>query len=44
MAEAFSGKCPVVSTRLGAFGYDVKHGSELFWLTIQTSLRPDVFA
>jgi glycosyltransferase involved in cell wall biosynthesis len=29
VADAFSRKCPVVSTRLGAFGYDVKHGREL---------------
>ena len=29
IADAFSRKCPVVSTRLGAFGYDVKHGREL---------------
>jgi glycosyltransferase involved in cell wall biosynthesis len=29
IAEAFSRKCPVVSTRLGAFGYDVKNGREL---------------
>jgi polysaccharide biosynthesis protein PslH len=30
IADAFSRKCPVVSTRLGAFGYDVGHGRELF--------------
>ena len=29
VADAFSRKCPVVSTHLGAFGYDVKHGREL---------------
>lgn len=29
IADAFSRKCPVVSTRLGAYGYDVKHGREL---------------
>ena len=29
IADAFSRKCPVVSTRLGAFGYDVQHGREL---------------
>ena len=29
IADAFSRKCPVVSTRLGAFGYEVRHGSEL---------------
>jgi glycosyltransferase involved in cell wall biosynthesis len=29
VADAFSRKCPVVSTRLGAFGYDVEHGREL---------------
>lgn len=29
VAEAFSRKCPLVSTRLGAFGYDVVHGREL---------------
>jgi glycosyltransferase involved in cell wall biosynthesis len=29
MAEAFSRKCPVIATRLGAFGYNVKHGAEL---------------
>jgi glycosyltransferase involved in cell wall biosynthesis len=29
IAEAFSRKCPVVSTRLGAFGYDVQDGNEL---------------
>lgn len=29
VADAFSRKCPVVATRLGAFGYDVEHGREL---------------
>jgi glycosyltransferase involved in cell wall biosynthesis len=29
VAEAFGQKCPLVSTRLGAFGYDVKHEREL---------------
>jgi glycosyltransferase involved in cell wall biosynthesis len=29
IAEAFSRKCPVVSTTLGAFGYDVHDGEEL---------------
>jgi glycosyltransferase involved in cell wall biosynthesis len=29
IAEAFSRKCPVVSTRLGAFGYDLRSGDEL---------------
>jgi polysaccharide biosynthesis protein PslH len=29
IAEAFSRKCPVVSTRLGAYGYDVAEGREL---------------
>jgi glycosyltransferase involved in cell wall biosynthesis len=29
IAEGFSRKCPVVSTRLGAFGYDVHHTREL---------------
>ncbi len=27
--DAFSRRCPVVSTRLGAFGYEVRHGREL---------------
>ena len=27
--DAFSRKCPLVSTRFGAFGYDVEHGREL---------------
>jgi len=29
IAEAFSRKCPMVSTSLGAYGYDVTHGEEL---------------
>jgi polysaccharide biosynthesis protein PslH len=29
IAEAFSRKCPVVSTPLGVFGYTVRHGEEL---------------
>ena len=29
IADAFSRKCPVVSTRLGAYGYDVQTGREL---------------
>lgn len=29
IADAFSRKCPVVATRLGAYGYDVQHGREL---------------
>jgi glycosyltransferase involved in cell wall biosynthesis len=29
IADAFSRKCPVVSTKLGAFGYDVRSGREL---------------
>jgi glycosyltransferase involved in cell wall biosynthesis len=29
IADAFSRKCPIVSTRLGAFGYDVESGREL---------------
>jgi polysaccharide biosynthesis protein PslH len=29
IAEAFSRKCPIVSTRVGAFGYDVESGREL---------------
>ncbi|MBA2271174.1 MAG: glycosyltransferase, partial [Chthoniobacterales bacterium] len=29
IADGFSRKCPVVSTQLGAFGYDVQHGLEL---------------
>ena len=30
IADGFSRKCPLVSTRVGAFGYDVTHGRELF--------------
>jgi glycosyltransferase involved in cell wall biosynthesis len=30
VAEGFSRKCPVVSTSLGAYGYDVTSGRELF--------------
>ncbi|HEY0341870.1 MAG TPA: glycosyltransferase, partial [Steroidobacteraceae bacterium] len=30
IAEAFSRKCPVVSTTLGAYGYEVTDGRELF--------------
>jgi polysaccharide biosynthesis protein PslH len=29
IADAFSRKCPVVSTNLGAFGYEAQHGREL---------------
>ena len=29
IADAFSRRCPVISTRLGAYGYDVRHGREL---------------
>lgn len=29
IAEAFSRKCPTVSTTIGAFGYEVKHGEHL---------------
>jgi glycosyltransferase involved in cell wall biosynthesis len=29
IADAFSRKCPIVSTRLGAYGYDVRDGCEL---------------
>ena len=29
IAQAFSRKCPVVSTSLGAFGYDVINGEEI---------------
>jgi glycosyltransferase involved in cell wall biosynthesis len=38
LAEAFSRKCPVVSTRLGAFGYEVTNGKHLF-----VADRPDDF-
>ena len=30
IAEAFSRKCPIVSTHFGAYGYDVQDGNELF--------------
>ena len=30
IAEGFARKCPVVSTRLGAFGYDIESGRHLF--------------
>ncbi len=30
IAEAFGHRCPMVSTSLGAYGYDVKDGQELF--------------
>ena len=39
IAEAFSRKCPVVSTPLGAYGYDVTHGQELL-----LAGAPDTFA
>jgi len=39
IADAFSRKCPVVSTNLGAFGYDVRHGRELLLAD-----NPDEFA
>ena len=29
IAEGFSRKCPIVSTHIGAYGYEVKHGREL---------------
>jgi glycosyltransferase involved in cell wall biosynthesis len=29
IAEAFARKCPVVATRIGAFGYDVRDGEEI---------------
>jgi glycosyltransferase involved in cell wall biosynthesis len=29
IAEGFSRKCPIVSTRVGAYGYDVENGREL---------------
>lgn len=29
IAEAFSRRCPAVSTRVGAFGYNVEHGRQL---------------
>jgi len=37
--EAFARKCPVVSTSLGAYGYDLKNGEEAFLVD-----QPDVFA
>ena len=37
IAEAFSRKCPVVSTHSGAFGYDVKSGDELMLADDPTS-------
>jgi glycosyltransferase involved in cell wall biosynthesis len=39
IAEAFSQKCPVVSTRFGAYGYDVQDGAELLLAD-----RPEEFA
>jgi glycosyltransferase involved in cell wall biosynthesis len=39
IAEAFSRKCPVVSTPLGVYGYDVTHGKELLLAD-----SPDSFA
>lgn len=39
IAEAFSRKCPVVSTRLGAYGYEVSDGRELLLADV-----PDEFA
>jgi glycosyltransferase involved in cell wall biosynthesis len=39
IAEAFSRKCPVVSTPLGAYGYDLVHGQELL-----LAGSPDSFA
>jgi polysaccharide biosynthesis protein PslH len=30
IAQGFGQKCPMVSTSLGAYGYDVAHGRELF--------------
>jgi glycosyltransferase involved in cell wall biosynthesis len=39
IAEAFSRKCPVVSTTLGAYGYEVTDGRELFLAD-----SPDAFA
>jgi len=37
--EAFARRCPVVATRLGAFGYDLRDGDELFLAD-----EPKVFA
>lgn len=31
IAEGFSRKCPIVSTRVGAYGYEVTHGQELMF-------------
>jgi len=39
IADAFSRKCPVVSTHLGAYGYDVRSGRELLLAD-----KPDDFA
>ena len=39
IADAFSRKCPVVSTHLGAYGYDVQSGRELLLAD-----KPDDFA
>jgi glycosyltransferase involved in cell wall biosynthesis len=39
IADAFSRKCPVVSTRLGAYGYEVQDGQELLLAD-----RPEDFA
>lgn len=39
IADAFSRKCPVVSTHLGAYGYDLRHGRELLLAD-----KPDEFA
>ena len=39
IADAFSRKCPVVSTKLGAYGYDVQSGREL-----SLADKPDDFA
>jgi len=39
IADAFSRKCPVVSTHLGAHGYDVEHSRELLLAD-----KPDEFA
>jgi glycosyltransferase involved in cell wall biosynthesis len=39
IAFGFSRKCPVVSTSLGAYGYEVRNGEELFLAD-----APDIFA
>jgi len=39
VADGFSRKCPIVSTHLGAFGYDVRSGRELLLAD-----KPDDFA